>query len=145
MRAPTRLVEAVLTEMPIAEGDNPTAIAPAGLIHASLEEWSRFVQLHHTIAKGEKTTLLSEAAARRLQTVLVAPDGAAMGWFVAPRPWAGGLTLSHNVTNTNWFAWVWIAPERDLAVLAVTNQGGARAEAATDASIVALLRHAGAL
>ena len=50
----------------------------------------------------------------------------------ANAPWAGGRTLSYNGTNTNWYAAIWIAPARNFAVLAATNQGGAAGEAATD-------------
>jgi hypothetical protein len=38
------------------------------------------------------------------------------------------------------FCVVWIAPLRDFAVLAVTNQGGPDAQEATDEAVSALIR-----
>ena len=49
--------------------------------------------------------------------------------------------LTHSGSNTMNYATVWIAPERDFAILACTNQGGDAAQAACDAAVVALLAH----
>jgi hypothetical protein len=38
-----------------------------------------------------------------------------------------------------WKALVWAAPAIDLAVMAVTNQGGAMTDAACDQAVVALM------
>jgi CubicO group peptidase (beta-lactamase class C family) len=66
----------------------------------------------------------------------------AMGWGVAMRPWAkgpakadAGRVLTHNGSNTMWFAVVWLAPEKDWAVLACCNKGGDEAGKATDEAI----------
>jgi hypothetical protein len=75
--------------------------------------------------------LLKPATFRTLHTP--PPDNKyAGGWSVLNRAWAGGRTLTHNGTNTAWYAAVWIAPARDFAVLTATNQGGPAGETATD-------------
>ncbi len=56
------------------------------------------------------------------------------------RTWAGGRTLSHNGSNTSWYATIWLAPARNLAFLVATNQGGKVAETATDEAVVELIR-----
>ena len=49
------------------------------------------------------------------------------------RDWAGGKVLQHSGSNTWNFATAWIAPQRDFAILACTNQRGDAAQAACDA------------
>ena len=67
----------------------------------------------------------------------------AMGWSVTRRGWAGdgGLVLTHNGSNTMWFAVTWIAPAKDFAVLVACNKGGAEAEKACDEAAAALIQH----
>ena len=62
-----------------------------------------------------------------------------LGWIVTERPWAGGNVLMHNGSNTFWFAAVWIAPQKNVAYLAATNQGMPAGQAACDAAITALV------
>jgi dienelactone hydrolase len=47
--------------------------------------------------------------------------------------------LVHNGSNTMWFAFVWIAPKKNVAYLAVVNQGMPAGQAACDAAISALV------
>jgi hypothetical protein len=51
------------------------------------------------------------------------------------------MVLLHNGSNTMNYATVWIAPQRDFAILVCTNQGGDAARAACDAAVVALIDH----
>lgn len=117
--------------------DNPTAIAPAGAVHASLEDWSRFVAAHLAGARGA-TEYLGSASWERLHQPLEGQEYA-LGWIETQRDWAGGRTLTHNGSNTMWHCVAWLAPERGFAVLAVTNQGGEAAEKATDDTAAALI------
>lgn len=118
--------------------DNPTAIAPAGRVHASLEDWARFVALHLEGARG-KPRLLTAASFARLHARAAPGDEFAMGWIVTERPWAGGRALMHQGSNTLWTCVTWIAPARDLAVLVTCNQGGERASEACDRACAALI------
>lgn len=74
-------------------------------------------------------------------------DAYALGWVVVRRPWAKGdepddvgLALHHAGSNNSWFALVWIAPERDFAVLCTTNIGGDGVFAKIDAVIWAVIQ-----
>jgi len=69
----------------------------------------------------------------------------ALGRNVGTRNWAGsaggsGPVLFHQGSNGYWWAAVWLAPERDLALFAATNAGGDPAFAAADEAVVALIR-----
>ncbi len=56
------------------------------------------------------------------------------------RPWAKGKVLTHSGSNGLWFAAIWIAPQVDLALLAVTNCGSGAAPAACDEAVGELLK-----
>jgi CubicO group peptidase (beta-lactamase class C family) len=139
--------------------DNPPAMGPAGTVHCSIADWSKFVSLH---LEGDRAASKIPGAAARLlkpQSFLKlhTPAGAdddnpyAMGWGVASRPWGKaepigskptgtGRVLTHSGSNTMWFCVVWIAPERDFAVLVASNQGGDKASAACDEAAWALIQ-----
>jgi CubicO group peptidase (beta-lactamase class C family) len=130
-------------EEPGPRADNPPAIGPAGTVHCSLADWARFVGLHQTGGKNEGS-LLGTATIAKLQTPADGPgERYAMGWLVTQRSWAKGdgpgLALTHAGSNTLWYAVVWMAPERDFAVLVVCNQGGAQASMACDEAAGALI------
>lgn len=119
--------------------DNPPVIAPGGRVHSSLGDWARYVALHLRGERGEPGLLKPEGV-RRLHTP---PAGSeyGFGWTVTERPWAGGRVLTHTGSNRTNFAVVWLAPRRDFAVLAATNQGGEGADQACDEAASALIRH----
>jgi CubicO group peptidase (beta-lactamase class C family) len=110
--------------------DNPPAIGPGGTVHMALEDWARFVQDHLDGIKG-RPAHLKPASYQYLHTP---PFGGTYmgGWGVAEREWGGGRVFTHSGSNTQNFAVVWMAPERNLAVLSATNQGGVGAEKACD-------------
>jgi CubicO group peptidase (beta-lactamase class C family) len=130
--------------------DNPPALAPAGTVHCSLADWAKFVALHLRGARDELTPveskLIKAETIRRLQTPPESrqtPQGAeyACGWAVVERPW-GGRVLTHAGSNTMWFAVVWLAPQRDFAVLVTTNAAGPAAEKACDLAASELIKRA---
>jgi hypothetical protein len=51
---------------------------------------------------------------------------------IAERKWAGGKVIWHNGSNTMNFCVAWLAPLRDFACLALTNQGGLTADGGCD-------------
>ncbi|MCP4805118.1 MAG: beta-lactamase family protein [Proteobacteria bacterium] len=119
---------------PVSPGrgdDNPEALGPAGTVHCSLVDWSRFTALH---AARDESFLPAEQW-EHLHTPAV--DNYAMGWIVAERDWAGGEVLVHDGTNTMNYAVTWVAPQIDTTYMAVTNQGDAAA--AVDAVISKLI------
>jgi CubicO group peptidase (beta-lactamase class C family) len=124
-----------------SQEDNPPAMGPAGTVHCSVADWARFASLHLAGARG-RSTFLKPSTFKALQTPPPGFDYAG-GWYTAERTWAGGRAFNHNGSNTLWFATIWLAPARNLAFLAVTNQGGKEAENAVDQAIVALIRTVG--
>ena len=120
--------------------DNPRGLGPAGTVHCSLRDWSKFIALHLQGARGEYR-LLSAESFQRLHSPQPIDDkaGYALGWIVAQREWADGSVLMHNGSNTMWLSVVWIAPKRGFAVMAVTNLGGKDGALATDAAASLLI------
>jgi len=95
--------------------DNAEALGPAGTIHCSIEDWTKFIALQ-----------LSDSSAlsldRALLDKLITPIGHyAAGWGIHERSWGKGRVLAHTGSNTMWYAVVWAAPELNRAYLVVTN------------------------
>jgi CubicO group peptidase (beta-lactamase class C family) len=132
---------------PSLTADNPPVLRPGGGVHCSLSDWAKFIALHLRGARGE-SGLLKADTFKRLHTPVGGPDaGYALGWLVTTRPWARGdepedtgRVLMHAGTNGLWYTVVWLAPEKDLAFLAVTNCGGEKAAAACDQAIWAMIQ-----
>lgn len=129
--------------------DNPPAVSPAGRLHCTLEDWSKFVSLH---LRGDgrnpnrAAALLKEGTFDRLHTPPDALSDYTFGWARPVRPWARsekpgamGHVLTHGGSNTMWFCVTWIAPERDLAVLVMCNQAE-RGDKACDEAAWALIQ-----
>lgn len=124
--------------------DNKEVMGPAGMVHCSIADWSRFLADQLSGARGAGQ-LLKPDGYRMIQAPK-GPAGTAMGgadyafgWGVVSRPWAQGVALTHAGSNTMNYCDVWIAPAIDLAVLAVTNSGVADAGAAADEAVSALI------
>ncbi len=118
--------------------DNPAALGPAGTVNTTLADYARFMSAHLAGARGETGGLLTPATFATLDTP--APGSPyAFGWGVATRDWAGGRVLQHAGSNTMWYATVWLAPERNIAMFAVTNAAGDAGAQGTDAAVAALI------
>ena len=127
--------------IPVQE-DNPPAVSPAGRVHCSLDDLARFVMFH--LRPGTNGLLNAETVAR-LHTppkgvkVKNEADNYACGWIVLDRDWAGGTALMHNGSNTMWYIVMWLAPEKNFAVIAATNIDTQRAETACDDAATAMI------
>ncbi|MCA9080144.1 MAG: beta-lactamase family protein [Planctomycetaceae bacterium] len=117
---------------PEPKGDNPRAIAPAGAIHCSITDWARFAQAH---LGSDKSKLLTPEERTFLHTVVDEDENYALGWYRARRRWANGDALNHNGSNTMWYSTIWLAPERNFAVVVTSNCGGDVAFQACDAVV----------
>jgi len=119
--------------------DNPPVMNPAGRVHCTIQDWAKYVA---DLLRGMngKPALLPAAAYEKLTTPPAGGDYAP-GWIVAEREWAGGMVLNHNGSNTMNYATAWIAPKRDVAFLACTNQGGDAAQAACDAAVTLMIQY----
>ncbi len=117
--------------------DNPSEMAPAGTIHATMADWSEFLAAHLDAARGDAGAF----DPIRLQGLQRPPAGGdyAPGWMVLRRDWAKGPILMHSGSNTLWYSVVWMAPSRDWVMAALANVGGAKAAQACDAAIGILM------
>ena len=111
--------------------DNPAVLTPAGRVHGTMQDWSRFVAAHlsHDGADG----FLDSATFDALHTPADGPGKQyAMGWGTVDREWGGGRVLTHSGSNTMWYCVAWVAPLQNMAVLVACNQGGDEAAKACD-------------
>lgn len=125
---------------PGTAADNPPAIGPAGTVHMTVLDFARYAAAH---VRGELDGLpfLARAGWEKLHDGSQFPaDGYAMGWSYTERPWGGGRVLTHNGSNNQWFAVMWIAPNKDFAVVAITNTAGNAGSGATDDAVWALIQ-----
>ena len=115
--------------------DNPPVMGPAGRVHCSIQDWARFIQDQLLGSQGEEA-LLTPGSYEALHTPPFGGDYA-LGWTVVERDWGGGTVFTHCGDNTMNFANVWVAPERDFAVLVCANRSGVFA--ASDEAVGALI------
>jgi CubicO group peptidase (beta-lactamase class C family) len=106
---------------PGPRADNPSAIGPAGTVHCSLPDLAAYAAFHMAGERGEGKLLKAETF-KKLHAP-VGEDDYALGWVVLEREWAGGRALMHNGSNTMFYIVVWMAPERNCAVIVATNAG----------------------
>ncbi len=118
--------------------DVPAVLGPAGTVHASLEDWGRFVSFHLAGA-STGSELLPNASFVRMHSPTPGTDHA-IGWGSVARDW-GGQVITAAGSNRYWYATVWAAPEQGFAVLVVTNEAGDHARTGTDKAAGALIRH----
>ena len=102
--------------------DNAAVLGPAGTVHCSIADWSKFIADQLRGARGTGALLKTDTY-KALHTPRFGGNYA-FGWGITSRVWAGGTVLQHSGSNTMNFCVVWVAPLRDVAVLAVTNQAG---------------------
>lgn len=111
---------------PAGFADNPRALGPAGTAHMSLADYARFVS---AMMGGAPEWLSGETRRHLLTPATGSPPAYAAGWGVGTAPWAGvggpGPTLTHNGSNTMWFATVLAAPERGLGFITLANDAAA--------------------
>jgi CubicO group peptidase (beta-lactamase class C family) len=134
-------VKRLLMTVPV-QADNPPAISPAGRVHCSLDDLARFVMFH--LRPGTNGLLTAETVARLHATpkgvkAETPADNYACGWVVLQRGWAGGTALMHNGSNTMWYLVMWLAPEKNFAVIAATNIAGPDGEKACDDAATAMI------
>ncbi len=118
--------------------DNPPVIGPAGTVHCSMGDWAKFLGDQLRGARGE-AGLLQPKSYELIQTAQAGGEYG-LGWVVLKRGWADGPALSHAGSNTMNFAVVWLAPKKDIALLACTNSGTKTANRALDETVVTLLK-----
>jgi CubicO group peptidase (beta-lactamase class C family) len=113
--------------MPL-QWDNPPVIAPGGAVHCSLDDLAHYLIAHLQgeknggLLKSETFRQLHAPPADHLTCDWCPPSGNyAYGWVSDNHDWAGGRTLYHGGGNTMWKMVIWMAPEKNSAVVVVTN------------------------
>ncbi|MCS7034608.1 MAG: beta-lactamase family protein [Phycisphaerae bacterium] len=134
---------------PTPFADNPLAIGPAGTVHLTLGDWLKFAGLHLRGMRApdhpqENHTLLgiSLDSFARLTTPPNRDSSPAYthGWIVARSPLTGDSALTHDGSNTLWYATIWLWPRLNLAIVVAANQGGDSAAAACHAALQGILQ-----
>jgi CubicO group peptidase (beta-lactamase class C family) len=120
---------------PFPHGDNPSAISPAGRVHASILDFAKYANFH--LGRMENAPLDRESIAQLHQPVASSGDYA-LGWVTVKRGWAGGTALMHTGSNTMFYAVAWVAPERNFAAVAACNSG--KGAEACDAAVAMMVR-----
>ena len=98
--------------------DNPPLMGPAGTVHVSIVDWSKYAVDMLKGARGEKARLKPMSYARLLSTPFASKGYAVGGWGGGPE------VYSHNGSNTLNYATIRMEPGSDFTILVATNQGG---------------------
>lgn len=120
--------------------DNPAILGPAGTVHLSILDWAKYVMLHLKGARNIPSLLTLSSFQKLHEPVNNPPPAYAMGWIVEESEWANGKVLVHAGSNTYWFAKVWIAPSRNLAILVACNDGSHNAQTACNQAGLILMQ-----
>ena len=128
--------------------DNAPALGPAGTIHLTMDDWGRFASLHSGTFDKEGTILKPETLAhlhtplQQFDTQLVPqtePYG--FGWVHRERDWGAGKVLTHNGSNTTWYATIRLSPNKKVAFMAAVNSGAPESDEACNEMVNELIRH----
>ncbi|HPA47555.1 MAG TPA: serine hydrolase domain-containing protein [bacterium] len=122
---------------PTSENDLPNVYGPAGLVHCSITDWSKYI-LVHLNGEWEDQILLKQETIVRLHTAkFPGPFSYACGWVAE---WGDDRTyLFHDGSNGMNLSNAWLSPQNRFAVIAVTNQAGDAASEGMDQVIQALI------
>jgi len=107
---------------PGPQADNPLAISPAGAVNCSLIDLAKYAAFHMAGERGGSKLLTAESF-KKLHTAVPDNGDYALGWIVLKRKWAGDRALMHNGSNTMFYVVVWMAPDKNCAVIVATNVG----------------------
>ena len=123
---------------PGPDADNLPWLSPAVTIHCSLPDWSKFIADQLRGGRGGKALLKADA----YKTLHASP---AKDQFYTPGARARqqselGVMLMHDGSNSLNYAAAAVFPAADIAVLAVTNQGGPAATKACHEAMTVLLK-----
>ncbi len=102
--------------------DNMRCLGPAGRVHVNVPDWSKFV-LKFASSDGHKALKISDEVWKEM---LAPAEGAkgdgryAAGWMLFDNP---ELTkgLFHNGSNTTWYCYALVEPEKHCCILVATN------------------------
>ncbi len=105
------------------DADLPSFLRPAGGIHITLADWSRFVFDHLSGENGEGALLARDTYMRLHAPAPGSDQPYACGWGAPMR--RGRRALTHLGNNTLWTAGVSAYPDTGYVILQVSNDGRA--------------------
>lgn len=106
---------------PSKHGDNSPVIGPAGIVHMSMGDLSRF-GWEHLLGESSGTPLLKQETFQKLHAAAI--NDYAYGWVDwSERDWTGGRVIWHNGTNTMWYSVLMLIPSKNAVLVIVTNDG----------------------
>jgi CubicO group peptidase (beta-lactamase class C family) len=116
--------------------DNPEMWGPAGRVHCNFQDWAKYLQIHLDGYHG-KDSIIKASSFKKLQAVseYSQMDYTPGGWFRVKRDWGNGDVFTHTGTNLVNYAWVWLAPEKNAAIMVTTNMGGDETFKGTDETL----------
>lgn len=121
------------------ELDNPPVLGPAGTVHATMEDWSKYLKLHLSEFWQSPTLRISSETMSFLHTAKP-QEKYAGGWVCESRDWANGQVLWHNGSNTYWYCVVFLAVKQQRGFFAASNVGMS-SNKACDEALQWFIRH----
>ena len=121
---PHVLQDGVFISVPSAGAlDNPQSFGPAGTVHCSLGDWSKFLQVHLNGFRQRNTPILRAVSFAKLHTPYPGQEYTPGGWLSFSM--GNQMVLQHTGSNTMNFANVLLFPAKDIGFVATTNAGDA--------------------
>ncbi len=97
--------------------DNPPWMGPAGTLHMSLADLTKWGQAHVKACRGEFSNFLSKSSCQVMQTKT--SDTYGLGWVIEGSSTSKRIT--HDGSNTLWYAKVSLDVTRGTVIAAATN------------------------
>jgi CubicO group peptidase (beta-lactamase class C family) len=118
----------------------PLAAGPAVGVHLTFADYAAYLMAHIAGHQGQDG-IVSAATFEKLHTRVI-PGGMsyALGWGAVIRGWSPGRVLEHGGATGGFNALVWVAPDIELALFAVTNTLADRTPTAVDNTLQVLLQ-----
>ena len=125
--------------------DNPPIIGPAGIAHMSVLDFAAWAGWNAGEGKRGPALVRPETLQKLHTPVIAIPDKPeakpgtpkqgkyALGWGELTVDWAPNRLKSHSGSNSKNLAQIWLDPQRDFAMVFVTNIGGEQADQAFQA------------
>ncbi|MBL8792894.1 MAG: beta-lactamase family protein [Planctomycetia bacterium] len=121
-------------------GDNPAIIGPAGNAHMSVLDFARWAGWNAGLGK-RGPNLVKPETLKKLQAKVIsmparkdAPPGTppsggyALGWGQLDVQWAPAPLIYHGGSNGKNLAHIWVDPQRDFAMVFMTNVSNLKTE-----------------
>ena len=97
----------------------PLALEPTGDVHASIEDFGRYLAFYQRALQGNEERLSKEAAENLIR---IRMNFYALGWAVRPELF-GGPAVGHSGSAATFYAMMHHWPLDNLAVAVITNAG----------------------